>query len=107
MQRIVRARGDAGPSLVLTVKQNGTVVDLSGAGIVATFRMRKVGAAADKYSVTCTTLTAAGLCTIPFTAASLDTAGEYLAEVYITGLAGGSQSLQDYFMVEVRDSLAA
>ena len=107
MQRIVRVRGDAGPSLVLTVKQNGSVVDLSGVGVVATFRMRLVGASADKYSVACTTLTAAGLCTVPFTAASLNTAGEYKAEVYITGLGGGSQTLQDYFMVEVRDSLAA
>ena len=107
MQRIVRVRGDAGPSLVLTIKQNGSVVDLSGAGVIATARMRLIGASVDKYSAACTNLTAAGLCTMPFTAASLNAAGEYKCEVYITGLAGGSQTLKGYFIIEVRDSNAA
>ncbi len=104
MQEITMTKGDAGPTLQFNLKQNGIAVNLSGASVVATFRMRKIGASTNVYSATCTSLTSNGELQVPFTTVPLATVGEYQAEIYITGLAGGAQTTEK-FVIKVRDSL--
>lgn len=99
MLRIPMVEGDEGPNLVFTIKQNDTAVALDGAGVAATFTMRLKGAADDKYSASCTSLNSSGQLTVPFTAASLNTAGEYLARIKIAGLANGTQSTEKFMIL--------
>jgi hypothetical protein len=107
MQRLEYVKGDAGPTLTATIKQNGSAVDISGAGVAGTFKMRLVGGSADKFSVAVGNRGSDGTCTVTFTSASLDTAGEYLCEIQFTGLSGGTQTTRHAFMLDVRDRVAS
>jgi hypothetical protein len=99
MLEINMVEGDSGPTLTFTVKQNGVAIDLSGAGVVATFTMRPVGSATVKYTTECTNLESDGTLKVPFTSAALDTSGEYTARIKITGLSGGTQSTETILIV--------
>jgi hypothetical protein len=105
METITLVKGDAGPTLRFTIYQDETAVDLSGAGVGATWRQRAVGSTSNLAAITCTGLDSNGYCYVPLTTTSCATADEYTAEINITGLAGGTQTT-DLIRVVVRDSLA-
>jgi hypothetical protein len=103
----IRITKGAAPRHLLIAYQDGSVVDLSGGGKTATLKGELVDNTATTFSLTGTGLNSSGYCYVTFTTTITATAGEYVADLVVTGLTAGTFHSEEPIKVIIRDSKGA
>ena len=126
MSKIQLVQGDTAPALTFSITDDttGLPVDLSAAGTVVRFKFRQLGATALKETLTATKLTGrlladgtidtsgsyaaaggGGRVQVAWTGTSLDTAGDFEAELEVTFASGAIQTVLSRLQLYVRAQL--
>lgn len=105
METLYLVQNDVRPSvrLILRDKKNGNPLDVSAATTLLTFRLRAVGSATLKESINMSKPNGGsdGIVEIPWTPASLDTAGDFEGEVGIS-FNGEAHTVYDTVPIHIR-----
>jgi hypothetical protein len=104
MARIRLVQGDTKPRLNFTVKQDGVVVDITGATV--RFKFRKFGSSSNIFSRSCTIVNGAlGTCYVDFQAGDLVDSGIHVGEIEVTYADSSIQSSKTLIEFDVREQL--
>jgi hypothetical protein len=100
----VRITKGSAPTHLFVLYQDDEILDLSGGGVAATFRMENVSDSSDTWTGTATGLNASGYMYITFDATASENAGEFLGDIVVTGLTSGNWASEAPIKVVIRDS---
>lgn len=104
MSTIRLVKNDTAPRLSLTLTQDGSPIDLTGATV--RLKLRKQGATSNVFSRTCTIADAvAGRCYYDWQSGDLANKGSYRGEIEITFSDGKVQTCEDLLKFLIRDEL--
>lgn len=102
---IKMVQNDTLPDLEFTIKQDGSVVDLTGATVKFYMKNRDTGTVKIN-GVACTIVSAsAGTCKYVWQSGDTDTVGTYQAEVEVTFSGGTVQTGYESLTIEIRDDI--
>lgn len=106
-QKILLVEDNTAPNIVITLKRDGSAIDLTSASSVELF-INKDGVITNTGHTSCTITTpASGIVTYTPQAADFATAASYQAEVKITYADASVETVYEKFTIKARTKLSA
>lgn len=97
--------GNNAPPLAITLKHDGTVIDLTGASVILIIKRDDTGAVTNASNQSCTVGTPATAGVVSYSPASTDftVAGRYLAQAKITYANSTVEKISDKIVIAATD----